>query len=212
MGARGSVGRLVLDDLVRRGLPVRASSRRPGPGSGSGGVDVMTADLTDPASLRPAFDGMRQVFLYATPVGVSGVVEAARSAGVRRIVLMSSGSVVHPSSAGNAITEEHRAVEDAFGSAPDLELVPVRPLVLASNALGWARSVRGGASGPALPARRPHGAGPRARRRCGRGRGAPRRRRRQRHADRSRAAEPASAGGGGRRRDRRGARGRRARP
>lgn len=143
MGARGSIGRLVLDDLVRRGVPVRASSRRPAPGSALGGVDVVTADLTDPVSLRPAFEGMRQVFLYATGVGLSGVVDAARSAGVRRIVLMSSGSVVHPASVGNAITEEHRAVEDAFRSAPELELVPVRPLVLASNALGWARSVRG---------------------------------------------------------------------
>lgn len=143
MGARGHVGRLVLDGLVRRGVPVRASVRRPEPGEVLSGVGVVAADLTDPASLAPAFDGVRQVFLYANPVGVAGVIDAARSAGVRRLVLMSSGSVVHPASAGNAITEEHRAVERAFAAATDLTLVPIRPLVLATNALGWAHGVQG---------------------------------------------------------------------
>lgn len=142
MGARGSVGRLVLDGLIARGVPVRASVRRPRPGQLRAQVDVHAADLTDPASLAPAFAGVRQVFLYAHLVGVQGVVSAARSAGVERIVLMSSGSVVHPASAGNMITEEHREVEQAFAAAGDLRVVPIRPLVLATNALGWAYGIK----------------------------------------------------------------------
>lgn len=144
MGARGSVGRLVLDGLIDRGVPVRASVRQPRPGQLPPGIDVYAADLTDPDSLVPAFEGVRQVFLYANPVGVQGVISAARSAGVERIVLMSSGSVIHPSSAGNTITEEHREVEQAFAAAGDLTVVPIRPLVLATNALGWARTIRAG--------------------------------------------------------------------
>ncbi len=146
MGARGNVGSYVLDRLLAAGLPVRASARRPEPGQFPIGLDVRAADLTDAASLRLAFDGVGQVFLYANHNGVQGVIDSARTAGVERIVLMSSGSVIHPTSTGNAITEQHRAVEAAFAAAVDLKVVPIRPLVLASNALWWARSIRANGS------------------------------------------------------------------
>jgi uncharacterized protein YbjT (DUF2867 family) len=142
MGARGSVGRHVLAELIARGVPVRASARRPQPGQFPDGVDVRAADLTDPASLASAFDGVERVFLYANQQGVRGVIDNARAAGVQRIVLLSSGSVVHPTSRGNAITETHRDVEEAFASATDLTVIPIRPLVLASNALFWAGQIR----------------------------------------------------------------------
>jgi uncharacterized protein YbjT (DUF2867 family) len=142
MGARGSVGRHVLAELIARGVPVRASARRPEPGQFPAGLDVYAADLTDPASLASAFDGADQVFLYANHEGVRGVVDAARTAGVRRIVLMSSGSVIHPTSKGNPITEAHREVEDAFAAAPGLTVLPIRPLVLAANVLGWAHPIK----------------------------------------------------------------------
>ncbi|MEV7629649.1 NAD(P)H-binding protein [Actinoplanes sp. NPDC089786] len=148
MGARGSVGRHVLDELIARGVAVRASARRPEPGQFPEGVDVYAADLTDPASLAPAFDGVEQVFLYANHQGVQDVVKAAQSAGVRRIVLMSSGSVIHPTSQGNPITEEHRKVEQAFAAAPDLTVIPLRPLVLATNTLGWAYPIKANGTVP----------------------------------------------------------------
>lgn len=141
MGASGSVGRHVLRSLVADGLPVRASSRRPRPGQLVDGVAVCAADLTDPDSLRVAFEGVAQVFLYAHPGSATDVLDAARAAGVERLVLMSSGSVIHPGSRGNAITEEHRQVEDEFAAANDVTVVPVRPLVLATNALSWAHTI-----------------------------------------------------------------------
>jgi len=144
MGASGGVGSLVLANLIAAGEPVRASSRRPQPGQFPEGVETFAADLTDAGSLHPAFAGAGQVFLYAHHDGVEGVVAAARAAGVERIVLMSSGSVVHPTSTGNAITEEHREVEDVFARAEGLTVVPIRPLVLATNASGWAYPVRAG--------------------------------------------------------------------
>jgi len=142
MGARGSIGKHVLDELIGLGLPVRASARRVEPGQFPDGLDVRTADLTDPASLVPAFDGVEQVFLYANHAGARHVVDAARTAGVKRIVLVSSGSVVHPTSRGNAITEEHREVEDAFAGTAGLSVIPIRPLVLATNTLGWAYPIK----------------------------------------------------------------------
>jgi uncharacterized protein YbjT (DUF2867 family) len=146
MGARGSVGKLVLEQLLAEGVPVRASARRPEPGQFPDGVDVFAADLTDPVSLLPAFEGAGQVFLYANQEGVDGVVETARAARVARIVLLSSGSVLHPTSAGNAITEHHRKVEAAFAAASDVLVVPIRPLVLATNTAGWAHQIRATAS------------------------------------------------------------------
>ncbi|MFG2003849.1 NAD(P)H-binding protein [Spirillospora sp. NPDC048911] len=146
MGARGSVGKLVLQQLAAEGVPVRASARRPESGQFPDGVEVFAADLTDPASLSPAFEGAGQVFLYANHDGVDGVIETARSAGMERIVLLSSGSVIHPTSVGNAIAEKHREVEAAFAAAPDVLVVPIRPLVLATNALAWAYQIRATAS------------------------------------------------------------------
>lgn len=146
VGARGSVGRFVLKQLLAEGVPVRVSARRPEPGRFPDGVEVFAADLTDPASLLPAFEGAGQVFLYAQSEGVAGVIETAQATGLERIVLLSSGSVLHPTSAGNAITEEHRAVEAAFAGASDVQVVPIRPLVLAANALAWAYQIRAGGS------------------------------------------------------------------
>src|SRR5262245_66497010 len=76
MGARGSVGKLVLEQLLAQGLSVRASARRPVPGQFPDGVDVFAADLTVPASLLPAFEGAGRVFLYANDSGVDGVIDA----------------------------------------------------------------------------------------------------------------------------------------
>lgn len=143
VGATSHVGRHVVAGLVARDVPVRTSSRRPRRGAHSDGVEHVVADLRDPLSLRAAFEGVDTAFLLAEEKGVEDVVEVARRADVRRVVLLSSGSVVHPSSAGNPITEAHRRVEEAW-SASGLEVVPVRPLVLATNALGWASGIRSG--------------------------------------------------------------------
>lgn len=145
MGAGGSVGRHVLAGLIARGVPVRASARKPVPSRFPDDVPVVTADLTEPESLAAAFRGAGQVFLYANHPGVQGVIEQARRAGIEKVVLMSSGSVIHPPSAGNAITEEHSAVEEAFASATDLTILPIRPLVLATNALSWSHPIKAGA-------------------------------------------------------------------
>nr|WP_245667298.1 NAD(P)H-binding protein [Actinomadura macra] len=148
MGARGNVGRFVLRRLLDGDLPVRASARRPEPGSFPDGVEVFAADLTDPESLRPAFEGAGQVFLYSDRESVGGVVQTACAAGVERLVLLSSGSVIHPGSAGNPITERLRRIEDAYAAAGDVRVVPIRPLVLATNALSWAYLLRATGSLP----------------------------------------------------------------
>ncbi|MGW1910510.1 NAD(P)H-binding protein [Streptomyces sp. NPDC002076] len=142
IGARGGVGRHVVDQLLAVGEPVRASVRDPRADADlPAAAEVVTADLTRLDTLRPALDGVRRVFLYAPPARAEGFATVAAEVGLERVVLLSSGSVLLPGMEHNAIAQEHRAVEDAL-SAAGLPWTPVRPLVLASNSLRWAESIR----------------------------------------------------------------------
>src|SRR6266516_6823303 len=89
-GARGNVGRHVAAGLRAAGVPVRATSRNPDPAQ----PEVVAADLDRPETLAAALTGAERVFLYARPLGIDGFVTAARSAGVRHVVLLSSAAVL----------------------------------------------------------------------------------------------------------------------
>ncbi|MEU1092650.1 NAD(P)H-binding protein, partial [Streptomyces sp. NPDC005877] len=140
IGARGSVGRQVLDQLLALGEPVRASARDPRRADLPPGVPVVAADLDRPSTLAAALRGVRQVFVYATGAGMADFAAAARTAGVEHVVALSSGSVLLPYAHGNAIAEEHRAMEAAL-AASGVRWTPIRPLVLANNALTWSSSI-----------------------------------------------------------------------
>jgi uncharacterized protein YbjT (DUF2867 family) len=151
IGARGSVGRHVVEQLVAAGDSVRASVRRLGSADMPAGVGVVEADLRKAGTLRAALRGVRRVFLYVPVEGTHGFVEAALDADLERVVVMSSGSVLLPSAAGNAIAEQHRAVEAAL-LASGLPWMPIRPLVLANDALGWGSPRTRPGSGTSDPA------------------------------------------------------------
>src|SRR5262245_15862392 len=104
-GSAGRIGQAVVRELRARGRPVRGFDLVPTPGLD----DFVVGDLTDSSAVRRAVDGTRAiVHLAAIPddddfltkllpnnvVGVYHVLEAARQAGVRRLVLASSGQVV----------------------------------------------------------------------------------------------------------------------
>lgn len=142
IGARGTIGRLVVQGLLAAGQPVRASVRDLATADFDERVEVVQADLGKPESLRPALDGVASVFLYASRATAAGFSAAARQAGVEHVVPLSSGSVLLPWAAReNAISIEHSDIEQALMTT-GLHVTPIRPLVLASNALNWARSIR----------------------------------------------------------------------
>lgn len=140
-GARGHVGRAVLDALVAAGQDVRASSRD------ATTLDVPTAkvsaDLEDPSTLDAALDGVESVFLYTRPSGIEGFVKAAEAAGVRHVVLLSSGATLEPDSAHSRIARMHRAVEEALIAAPFAETI-LNPGAFATNVLGWRADIAEG--------------------------------------------------------------------
>lgn len=142
-GTTGRVGRAVLDELRSVGAPVRAGARTPGKLSLPADVEVTRADLTDPATLSAALDGVDKVFLYAVPQGVHGFVSAAQAAKVKHIVVLSSQTVVDRLPAQQAITEMHRVVEEAVAGS-GIPYTFLRPHNFASNILmwGWGESIR----------------------------------------------------------------------
>ena len=94
-GATGRVGRLVVDELLRAGMPVRALTRRPEQAALPAGAEVVAGDLTVPASLDAALDGVGAVFLVwtatmATAAAVVARLETHTSGQPRRVVYLSS--------------------------------------------------------------------------------------------------------------------------
>jgi uncharacterized protein YbjT (DUF2867 family) len=122
-GATGNIGRPLVAALESAGEEVRAVSRR-GPFAG---------DLSDAASLRPAFEGASAVFLLLPPDFRGPLEPVLEQAAGARVVLLSSqgvGTGRHPS-----------FFEDAV-RASGLQWTILRPGGFASNALQWAESVR----------------------------------------------------------------------
>jgi uronate dehydrogenase len=104
-GSAGRIGRAVVAELLARGRQVRGFDRVPTPRL----TDAIVGDLTDAAAVQRAVEGAGTiVHLAATPddddfltqlapnnlIGVYHVLESARLAGVRRLILASSGQVV----------------------------------------------------------------------------------------------------------------------
>ncbi len=104
-GGTGFVGSRIVHALRAEGRDVRALVRRPETGAhlASLGVELVTGDVTDAASLAPAADGCTHVihlvailkgkphdFEHVMTHGTQNVIAAAKGAGVERFVLMSA--------------------------------------------------------------------------------------------------------------------------
>ncbi|MFJ1767958.1 NAD(P)H-binding protein [Amycolatopsis sp. NPDC088138] len=138
-GASGKVGRHVAAGLSSVGEKMRLTSRTLLPVGFPVGAEVFTADLETPATLPAVLDGAQRVFLYAKPEGIDGFVTAAESAGVQHVVLLSSGSVIHPDAARNPIARAHITVESALERS-GLTWTFIRPGMFATNTLWWWRN------------------------------------------------------------------------
>ncbi|MEV6032256.1 NAD(P)H-binding protein [Nonomuraea sp. NPDC052116] len=149
-GARGSVGRHVAAGLLAAGEQVRVTSRDPEKGGLPASAEVVAADLDLPETLPAALEGATKVFVYAKPDGVAGFVEAARSAGVRQVVLLSSAAVVIEGSEHNPIAVHHQVVETAVEGS-GLDWTFIRPGMFATNTLWWWQAAIRGGGGVRLP-------------------------------------------------------------
>jgi uncharacterized protein YbjT (DUF2867 family) len=128
-GATGLVGRHVVDQLVRAGEPVRALTRDPAKAGLPESVEVVQGDLLEPASLVSAFAGVEKLFLFPQPETAAEVVDLAKQAGVRRVVVLSAAAVTL-----GFDTDYHVRVERAVEES-GLEWTHVRPGEFMTNVL-----------------------------------------------------------------------------
>jgi uncharacterized protein YbjT (DUF2867 family) len=133
-GATGTIGRHLVHQLTEAGHAVRALTRNPAKADLPAGVEVVAGDLTDPATLTSAFDGVIAVHLI-TFGGDNGeplttgpaLVDLATRVGVRRITVLGGW--------------DETSVEAALRSS-DLGWTALAPGEFMSGALEWAPSVR----------------------------------------------------------------------
>ena len=144
-GATGNVGRSLVQVLAAAGAQVTATSRGISAADVPERVAYSRADLADPESLRPVFDGADALFLQnggpsAHLLSPQDILDVAKAGGVERVVLLSSqGAVTRPQSASHGGTA--RSIEEAVQQS-GMAWTILRPGGFNSNAYAWAESVR----------------------------------------------------------------------
>jgi uncharacterized protein YbjT (DUF2867 family) len=134
-GATGNVGTEVARAVAAGGHPVRALTRDPAAARLPAGVTPVRGDLTDPGTLGGAFDGVSAVFLLAGYPDAPGLLARMADAGVRRVVLLSTGAV----EGGNLdnYVVRFNVVSEAAVRDSALTWTVLRPSGFMSNALRW---------------------------------------------------------------------------
>jgi uncharacterized protein YbjT (DUF2867 family) len=141
-GATGNVGSKVVNHLLQRGNRPRVFVRNAQKAQALFGhhVDIFIGDLAQPASLRSALEGVDELFLVNSgpqiPVQDELAAKAAKAAGVRHLVKLSSMDVQH----GLAIGAWHELGEAAI-RASGISFTFVQPTGFMSNLLAWAKSI-----------------------------------------------------------------------
>ncbi|GAA3553158.1 NAD(P)H-binding protein [Kribbella ginsengisoli] len=140
-GATGSVGRLLVDELVASGVSsVRALTNNPRRAALPAGVEVAEGYLGRPSTLPAALKGVDTVYLAPLPAAVDSFVECAVEAGVRRVVVL-SGEPAEYEAAGDPSGWHYYKVERAVEEA-GFEWTHLRPGQFMNNTLDWAASIK----------------------------------------------------------------------
>jgi NAD(P)H dehydrogenase (quinone) len=116
-GVTGHLGRLVVAELLARGVTDVVGLARTPEKAADLGVPVRAADYSAPATLTPALDGVDVLLLVSgNEVGKripqhTAVIEAAKAAGVRRVAYT---SIANADGSRNPLTPEHLATEEVL--------------------------------------------------------------------------------------------------
>ncbi|MFI6299379.1 NAD(P)H-binding protein [Nonomuraea sp. NPDC050790] len=140
-GGTGNVGAHVVGQLLDAGEKVRVITRNPGAHTFPDQVEVMHGDLSRPETLPAALSGIDRAFLFPVFNAVEGFLDAAREAGLRQVVLLSSAAVTYP--VPGWVGEQHARLERAV-EASGLVWTFVRPDAFMTNDLAWAPQIANG--------------------------------------------------------------------
>ncbi|MEV5574214.1 NAD(P)H-binding protein [Spirillospora sp. NPDC052269] len=147
-GATGTIGRPLVDRLVREGADVRAVTRTPQAAEPRAGVQVMAGDPSQPATIAPLLKGVHSLFLHPRAVreAAAELLALAKERGVERVVVLSAVNVEDDLSEqpSRFQGDRNKEVEDA-AVASGLEWVSLRAASFAANTLRtWAPQLRAG--------------------------------------------------------------------
>jgi (4-alkanoyl-5-oxo-2,5-dihydrofuran-3-yl)methyl phosphate reductase len=141
-GSTGNVGSKLVRELLARGQSVRAFTRSGDHSRFDSRVEVVAGDFTDTSSLRKALDGVSRMYLLSAGQDLeqyeADAIEAAKSA---RLELLVKHSVAGAQYKATDIPRWHRAGEERIEQS-GIPYVFLRPASFASNALGWADSIK----------------------------------------------------------------------
>jgi uncharacterized protein YbjT (DUF2867 family) len=145
-GATGNVGSALVTQLHEHGHALRAFVRDPSRADRfPDGVEIAVGDLDDLESITAAARGAEGVFYMQLNPGTAQtetIVTAARAAGVRKIVALSSiGAVLEPV---NHPIGADLAAREAVLRESGLDVTYLRPNAFMSNALWWLPMIREG--------------------------------------------------------------------
>lgn len=143
--ATGNIGRELVGRLDAAGVPLRIMVRDPARAAAlPPRAERVTADYTEPDSLARAMAGVDRMFLLTPGISTettAHAVAAARTAGVRHIVLLSSTNVL-----GDPMPKmgawHHAREEIVRGSG--IPATILRPGGFMTNALDWLPTIREG--------------------------------------------------------------------
>ena len=144
-GATGNIGLELVRELDSTGAEFRVLVRDPARAAGlTGRAERAVGDLDDPATLKAAFTGADALFLLTQGIGTARTdhaVAAARAAGVRRIVHLSSSNVLgDPMPAMGRWHHEREEIIRGSG----IPATFLRPGGFMTNALDWTGTIREG--------------------------------------------------------------------
>jgi uncharacterized protein YbjT (DUF2867 family) len=143
-GSTGNIGRPLVEQLYKEGHDVRALVRDASRAELlPDGIDIAVGNLDDAGSVAAALRGVDSVFLLHVGPGTGQtqiMIDAARSGGVNRIVLLSSVGARLIPVAGlipQSLTDRENLLR-----ASGLDVTYLRPTSLMSNTLSWAGGIR----------------------------------------------------------------------
>ncbi|MEV0736183.1 NAD(P)H-binding protein [Streptomyces sp. NPDC050549] len=146
-GATGNIGRALARELDDRGEKSRLLVRDPARAAGlppSDRAELVVGDLGDPDTLAPALSGVDRLFLLTQGIGTdhtTTAVAAARAAGVRHLVHLSSAHVLlDPVPAMGRWHHEREQIIRASG----IPATFLRPGGFMTNALDWLPTIHEG--------------------------------------------------------------------
>jgi (4-alkanoyl-5-oxo-2,5-dihydrofuran-3-yl)methyl phosphate reductase len=142
-GATGTIGSLVVEELIRRGDRPRVFVRDEDKARSLYGnrVDVFTGDLGETATLKPALRGADALLLVNAGPDLAArdeaAAHAAKSEGVKRLVKISSYDAGQNVGTGVWHAQGEKAIR-----ASGLPFTFVQPSGFMSNVLFWATSIK----------------------------------------------------------------------